>query len=189
MDGGISDNLAMRSMINAMVVLAADGTVLREMNISAVRRILLISADGESSDTGDGAKKAELSRIGQVLNAVTGTQIDRYDFETLILAKSQLQELRKSIRDLRCQSGPVIDGHACDDVEATFIHLSLAEISNATERDHLERIPTRLTLKDEDVDQLIEAGASVVRESLPLQQFRASMNVSNAFESAEHAGS
>ena len=56
MDGGISDNLAMRSMINAIVILTADDAVLREVNFTAVRRILLISADGQVHMTAEQSK-------------------------------------------------------------------------------------------------------------------------------------
>src|SRR5215510_14494881 len=57
MDGGISDNLAMRSMINAMLILTDDETTLRAMNISAARRIILISVDGQSQKTGERARQ------------------------------------------------------------------------------------------------------------------------------------
>src|SRR5262249_18816260 len=148
MDGGISDNLAMRSMINAILVLTADDTVLREVNFTAVRRILLINADGQVHSTADDAKRPQLSRIDQVFDAVTGTQIDRYNFETLILAKEQIQDLEDSIKRVRCQSGPVIDGHACNDVQSTFAHLSLDDVQDPAEREYLEQVPVRLTLKD-----------------------------------------
>jgi NTE family protein len=175
MDGGISDNLAMRSMINAILILTSDDTVLHEANFTPVRRILLINADGQAHSTADDAKRAELSRIDQVFDAVTGTQIDRYDFETLLLAKEQIEELQESIKRVRCQFGPTIDGHACNDVQSTFIHLSLADVSDAAERDYLERIPVRLTLKDTDIDRLVAAGETLVALSPELKNFRTSL--------------
>jgi NTE family protein len=175
MDGGIADNLAMRSMINAILILTADGTVLKQANFGSIRRILLINADGQVGDIADGSKQPRLSRIGQVFDAVTGTQIDRYNFETLVLAQSQIEELRDSIRNMRCQAGSAVDGHACYDVQSTFVHLSLADVSDAAEREHLERVPMRLTLDDKDVDGLIKAGETLVRGSPDLRDFRASL--------------
>ena len=175
MDGGIADNLAMRSMINAILILTADETVLKQANFGSIRRILLINADGQASNFGDGSKEPRLSRIGQVFDAVTGTQIDRYNFETLLLAQSQLEELRDTIINSRCRVGPVVDGHPCYDVQSTFVHLSLADVSDAAEREHLEHVPTQLTLEDNDVDRLIAAGQALVRESPDLRNFRASL--------------
>jgi NTE family protein len=175
MDGGIADNLAMRGMINAILVLTADETVLRQLNVSAIRRILLISADGQAVNTAQGSTEPTLSSISKVFAAVSGTQIDSYNFETMILAREQLGVLRDALKKLRCETGPMVNGYACDDVEASLVHLSLDDVTDSGERQHLQQIPTGLTLEDKDIDELVAAGEADVRNSPDLQAFRASL--------------
>ena len=53
---------------------------------------------------------------------------------------------------------PVVDGTRCDDVDSKLIHISLAGLPDTPEKERLLAIPTGLTLKREDVDQLVHAG-------------------------------
>src|SRR5262249_55650196 len=66
MDGGISDNLAMREMLNIVMVITGEETTERRFDLSHLRRIILISADGQAANTGDTAKERDLSSLGQI---------------------------------------------------------------------------------------------------------------------------
>ena len=176
MDGGISDNLAMRSMISAMLVFTSEAAVDERYDLTRIRRILLISADGQAANNGETAKSQHLSGLGQIFNAVSGTQIDSYNFETMVLAKEELEDLRNTIRKQRCAKGPVSpDGHPCGDVQSFFAHLSLAGVADAAERERLQKIPTGLSLEPADVTQLVAAGEKQVRNSEDLAAFRDSL--------------
>ena len=174
LDGGISDNLAMRGLINIMLVLTADEEKTQLIDLTRIRRILLISADGQAANNAASAKQQTLSGIGQILNAVSGTQIDSYNFETMILASRQLEVLRDAIKKQRCSRG-VKDNHPCDDVQSYLVHLSLAGISDAATRQQLQAIPTGLDLSQEDVRLLVDAGQGQVRDSPELAKFRAGL--------------
>lgn len=77
-----------------------------------------------------------------------------------------LDELRDTIRRRRCAAAPVSpDGHACDDVQTFFVHLSLEEVADPAERDRLQSIPTGLTIPHDDVERLEVAGETVVMNS------------------------
>jgi NTE family protein len=174
MDGGIADNLAMRGLINIMLVLTNGEEMNERIDLTRVRRILLISADGQAANDAASARSPKLSSFGQVISAVSGTQIDSYNFETLILANRQVEILRDAIRKQRCSRG-VADGQPCDDVESYVVHLSLAGITDAESRKRLQAIPTGLDLEPEDVRRLVQAGVDQVRESTGLAEFRASL--------------
>jgi NTE family protein len=174
MDGGIADNLAMRGLINIMLVLTNGEEMNERIDLTRVRRILLISADGQAANDAATARSAKLSSVGQILNAVSGTQIDSYNFETLILANRQVEVLRDAIRKQRCSRG-VTDNHPCDDVQGFVVHLSLAGVTDPESRKRLQAIPTGLDLEPDDVTRLVQAGESQVRESPGLAQFRASI--------------
>jgi NTE family protein len=172
MDGGISDNLAMRSMINNILVLTGETKDPRWERAKRGRRLLMISADGQSTRDTSSAKSSTMTGIGQIFGAVSGTQIDSYNFETLILAKSELERARDAIVKRSCADRAPTGDERCDDVKTYFEHLSLAEITDADLRSKLEHIPTGLTLEEEQVDQLAAAGEQLVKESVILEAFR-----------------
>ncbi len=174
MDGGIADNLAMRSLINIMMVVTSDEETGNRIDLSRIRRILLISADGQSVNSAATARSQNLSSLGQIFNAVSGTQIDSYNFETMSLAHHQLEVLRDAIRKQRCSRG-VTDNQPCDDVQSTLVHLSLADVADAQTRARLQAIPTGLDVDSEDVKLLAETGRRQVLDSPELAQFRASL--------------
>ena len=177
LDGGISDNLALRGVIDAALLVTGDRGALARTNLSQVRRILLISVDGEAAADTAGARSSSLSSIAQIFGAVSGTEIDAYNFETLILARKEIADLAVTIGKQRCGKAATINGYACGDVEGYFMHLSLADISDPAIRNRLQQIPTGLTLSDSDVDRLIAAGESAIGEAPELRAFRASLSV------------
>jgi NTE family protein len=172
MDGGISDNLALRHMINNVLIYADDDDFVRQVGFDKVRRVVLISADGQAASDSSWPQQRTVSSLGQIFAAVSGSQIDRYNFETMLLAQEQLERVAEALKRIRCEEGPVVAGHACDDVASYFVRLSLREIADEKVRTELQQIPTGLTIPDEAVDKLVESGSTLVRESSVLQQFR-----------------
>jgi NTE family protein len=178
MDGGISDNLAMRQMVNNVLIYADDAELIRRLGFDRVRRIVLISADGQASRDSTWPQQRTVTSLGQIFSAVSGTQIDSYNFETLLLVKEQLERLVESLRRVRCEEGPIVDGYPCDDVQGYFAHLSLTDIPDPKVRTELQQIPTGLTIPDDAVDKLVEMGEAVVRDSEALAEFRRSLQPS-----------
>ncbi len=163
MDGGIADNLALRGLLNVFIALTPGDPFYRAAALRT-RRILVLSVDGEAApDRGLGRQRV-VSGIGQIFSAVSGTQIDAYNFETLAVATDQVAHLVEAFRRIRCEAGRSVAGHPCGDVQGQLIHVSLAGIDDPAWRQRLERIPTGLTIPDADVDALVEYGEQLVRD-------------------------
>ena len=163
MDGGIADNLALRGLLDSITVTTQNSPVFREIALRT-RRILILSVDGEAAPDRSLGRQRVVSGIGQVLNAVSGTEIDAYNFETLGLAAEMSQHLATAFREVRCQTAPVIAGRACGDVQGQFVHVALSGIDDPVWRARLEAIPTGLTIPDADVDALVQYGEQLVRQ-------------------------
>jgi NTE family protein len=103
--------------------------------------------------------------LSRVFGAVSGTQIDAYNFETLILTASEVRQLIDSLRTVRCAQARVIERHDCADVRGALVHISLASIPDPEERRRLQAIPTGLTIPAEDVDRLVSSGEHLVRQN------------------------
>ncbi len=163
-DGGIADNLAMRGLLNFFIALQAEKDLFHKVSLNT-RRILVISVDGEAAPPSSLGQKRFVGGLLEVLSAASGTQIDAYNFETLALAREQVQHLTDRVRAERCAAGPIISGHPCEDVRGTLVHLALSDIRDPEWRDRLSAIPTGLTIPDNDVDALLRYGEELVRNN------------------------
>ena len=153
--------------------LAESPRAISALGYARLRRVLVLSIDGEGSQDPKLAQTKEAGGLLSSLLRASGGQIDRYNFDTLRAMHEQLQDVARAIRTARCQSGPMIEGVPCGDVKAELIHISLAEMPAGPDKDKLLAIPTGLTIDRPDVDRLIDAGRSAVVTSEPLRRFLA----------------
>jgi len=170
-DGGVSDNLAMRVTGGMMQNLAQSPKALTARGADRIRRVLVLSIDGEGAQDTSVAKRKSVGGLFSLLGLVSGGQIDHYNFETLNAVTGQLRDAVQALRTARCARGPMIDGTPCGDVQAELIHISLAGMPNSPEKAALLAIPTGLTLQPHDVDLLVAAGETAITTSGPLRRF------------------
>lgn len=169
-DGGIADNLAMRAAGAEMQSLSSSNVVTRS-RVQNVRRVLLLSIDGQGAQDSSVAQRRAVGGIFSVFGLVSGAAIDRFNFETLLTVDQQLQAFVATLKDARCGVARTIDGQPCDDVQGNLIQVSLADLPPSPARDRLLSIRTGLTIPRSDVDLLIEAGRNAVTSSVPLRSF------------------
>jgi NTE family protein len=153
-DGGVADNLALRAGGSVMQSLALSPEDMCSRGIDRVRRLLVLSIDGQGAQDSSVAQRRAVGGIFSLFGLVSGAQIDRYNFETLTAVTAQVHGLANAIAQVRCTEARVIDGARCDDVDAELIHISLAEMPEGPEKATLLAIPTGLTVKREDVGRL-----------------------------------
>jgi NTE family protein len=168
-DGGVSDNLAMRSAGSMMQALSTAD--LRERGYLQVRRLLVISIDGQGTQDSSVARRRDVGGLFAMLGLVSGGQIDSYNFETLTVVNQQVQIVTRRLRDARCAQGRIVNGTRCDDVDSELLHISLAGLPETPQKERLLAIPTGLTLKREDVDALMQAGYDGITKSPELRAF------------------
>jgi hypothetical protein len=145
----------------------------RERGFDRVRRVLVISVDGEGAQDTSLARQKYLGGLLSLILQASGAQIDRYNLETLIAVSDQVQRFTKTVATERCAEAPVIDGTHCDDVKGELAHVSLAEIPAGPVKTKLLAIPTGLSIKREDVDLLIDAGHEAITRSTAVREFLA----------------
>jgi NTE family protein len=161
MDGGISDNLALRVLLNDMLLL--DTRMDRvAAGLLPVRRILVISVDGQSAPNPGWPRQRIVSGLGQIISAVTSTQVGAYNVETLIAVEAAVDDLVAHLRALRCRQGPVIGDYACGDVAGKVLRVSLSDYPDSETRARLVATRTGLTLPREQVDELVAAGQTMI---------------------------
>jgi NTE family protein len=161
MDGGIADNLALRVLLNDLLLLD-----IRSDRVAAalipVRRILVISVDGQSAPNPDWPRQRRIGSLGQIISAVTSAQIGAYNIETLIAVESSIDGLVEQVKALRCRRATTIEGYPCGDVAGKVLRVSLSDYPDQETRARLVSIRTGLTLPHEDIDALVAAGRTMI---------------------------
>jgi NTE family protein len=161
MDGGISDNLALRVLLNDTLLL--DLRMDRfATGLLPVRRILIISVDGQSAPNPDWPQQRVVRGLRQTISAVARAQVSAYNIETLMALKGAVDGLVDKLRALRCRQGPTIRGYACGDVAAKIMRVSLSDYPDPDLRAQLTAIRTGLTLPREQIDTLVAAGRQMI---------------------------
>jgi NTE family protein len=170
MDGGIADNLAMRTLLNGLILAGLQRDFgLFGADYRTTTRVLVISVDGQAAADPGWAQSRTLSGLSQIFSAVSGTQIDRLNFETLLLADSATRDIETKARRERCALGPVLNGRRCDDFQARVVQLSLSDIADPVKRARLQAIRTGLTIPREDADALVRYGEELVRDNAEIR--------------------
>src|SRR5271165_3169951 len=172
-DGGISDNLGLRVAGSMMQNMAQSSAAVAAGGYDRVRRILIISVDGQGAQDASAARQRSVGGLVSLFGLVSGNQIDRFNFETLTTVDQQLQQFAQTVRVARCAQGKMVEGVPCDDVKAALVHVSLLEMPEGAVKNELLAIPTGLTIPKENVDLLVEAGKTAISDSAPLKEFLA----------------
>ena len=188
MDGGISDNLGLRTALNFVELGLTQDPRYVERSLP-VRRVLLISVDGQAQTDPALSRQRMVNGLVQIFDAVSGSQIDNYNLETQARAYAEGQRLTRRQREARCARGRTLEGFPCDDVQALFVRIALSDLTDPDLRARLRAIPTGLTIPREDVDALIAAGEAAVRGHGELRDFLSgAVNTAGATPPARQPG-
>ena len=170
LDGGVSDNLALRGLIQLMAP-AAESAPSEVERLKRVQHVLIVSVDGQAEPDKQLSEVPYLDNIFRILGAVTSTVIDRYGFETLIHAREMTDRLAGGLARRDCPLGSDQKPLPCRNITPHFARVSLADLADGETRTKLAAIPTGLTIADEDVDALVAAGHDAVLCDRDMRKF------------------
>lgn len=181
-DGGVTDNLGLVSILQSRVLLDTPYGPITEHDAVSLRRLLFIVVDAGQGPSADwGRELAGPSGLdiatGAVDTAIESTMRMSYAYfvpmmraweRDLVTWRCSLPEARKA--ELR-QKNP---DWRCEDLRFSVTQISFADLAEADEA-ALNAIPTRLKLPPEQIDRLISAGRDAVARDTGVQRFSAAM--------------
>jgi NTE family protein len=152
-DGGISDNLGVRLPLDRI---AAIGDIERARQMAGLDLpdhlvMIIVNAETEADPLID--LEAAAPSLAASLNLVSGAQIRRYNFESLLLVRSSVHDFEKTLS----RPGHPVRGH--------LVEVSFDTLEDEEERRYFKRLPTSFSLSDEEVDRLREVGRRLLAES------------------------
>ena len=170
-DGGLSDNLGMRSVLETLEQIELARSFGRSSRIDRLSRIVVFVVNSLSVPKTDWDRSERPPNDALLLLKATGVPIDRYSYESVELLKDLVARW-KTLRALRdaATGGPGMQtalARATDvpDIELYVIDVSFEANPSPAERVYLNALPTSFALADEQVDRLRAAAAAAIRES------------------------
>jgi NTE family protein len=175
-DGGVADNIGMRSVLETFEALGASTAFREEIGFGVIRRIVVVVVNARSGINTDWDREESPPGTVAQLMAAAGVPIDRYSFETVEMIKDR-QEIYGWRREIlisraRLAGATEADAEASVPLPKLTLHVidvNFDEIRQPDERAYFLNLPTTFVLPAEAVDKLREIAGRLLRESQEYQ--------------------
>jgi NTE family protein len=127
-------------------------------HVSLPKHLVVISVNAETEPPHNLDLSAAAPGVTALLNAVSGAQIRRYNFETLLFARDAVQNWVSEVNA------------AGADVTGYVVEVSFDNIEDPERRHMLKALPTNFSLSDEQVDDLRSAARELLEQSPDFQR-------------------
>jgi NTE family protein len=175
-DGGVSDNLGMRSVLDTLEIMEALHLVGQPTPLDHVRRIIVFVVNSISSPKTQWDKSESPPGTLEILLKAAGVPIDRYSYETTELLRDKqarwhaMKLLRESPAFAANKDPAVAAALRTPDATIYAIDVSFAALNDKAELDYLNELPTSFTLPAEAVDRLRAAAGKAIMASPDFQR-------------------
>lgn len=179
-DGGVTDNLGLVSILQSRVLLNTPYGPISERDAVTMRRTLFIVVDAGQGPSGDWGREVAGPSGLDIATAAVDTAIESTMRMSYAYFVPMVRNWERDIVTYRCSlpddrkaalvaSNP--DWH-CEDVHFDVTQISFADLPEADEA-ALNAIPTRLKLPAEQIDQLVAAARRAVAADAVVRRFAA----------------
>lgn len=165
LDGGLADNLGLRSALDQVLLAGSAWNVLRTVGLERTRKIVFVVVNAESEAPTQWSQRKRAPKMGGILDAATTVTVSRYNFETLELLRQSSAKWAQDIRTNRCLQASGTAASACGDIKFYLVEINFDALQDKEERSFLKRTPTSFSLPADVVDRLRDAGAQLLTES------------------------
>ena len=175
-DGGVSDNVGMRGVLDALELLEALHDAGVPTPLDRVRRVVIFVVNSLSSPPTTWDESESPPGTVDILLKATGVPIDHYSYEAVELLKdiSARWDTMRRIRNLAgCSTNkesPICVATRVPQAEIYAIDVSFAALPDKAERDYLNQQPTSFVLPAEAVDRLRAAAGTIIQASPEFQR-------------------
>jgi len=170
-DGGISDNLGVRGVLDALEFLEALHDAGRPTPLNNVRRVVIFVVNSLSTPPTTWDRSESPPGTLDILLQATGVPIDHYSYEAVELLKDiaarwqNEQRLRQLAECDRHKDSPVCAAIRVPNADIYAIDVSFAGLKDKKEFDYLNQQPTSFVLPAEAVDRLRAAAGAIILDS------------------------
>ena len=170
-DGGVSDNVGMRAVLDALEVLEALNEAGVPTPLNSVKRIIIFVVNSLSSPPTKWDKSEDPPGTVDILLKSAGTPIDAFSFEAVELLRDTAAQwqnarlIRNSAAMATNKDPAVAAALRIPNAEIYAIDVSFPALKDKAELDYLNQQPTSFVLPAEAVDRLRAAAATIIMDS------------------------
>jgi NTE family protein len=170
-DGGVSDNVGMRGVLDALEVLEALHEAGLPTPLDSAKRIIVFVVNSLSSPPTNWDESYTPPGTVDTLLKSAGTPIDAFSYETIELLRDTaarwktMRMLRNSAALAGNKDPAVAKALRVPDAEIYAIDVSFSALKDKKEFDYLNLQPTTFVLPPEAVDRLRAAGGTIIMDS------------------------
>jgi NTE family protein len=175
-DGGVSDNVGMRAVLDALEILESLHDAGVPTPIDSARRIIVFIVNSLSSPPTNWDESESPPGAVDILLKAAGTPIDQYSYEAVELLKDtaarweNLRLIRDSAAMAANKNPAVAKALRVPKAEIYAIDVSFPALKDKAELDYLNRQPTSFVLPAEAVDRLRAAAGNIILASPEFQR-------------------
>jgi NTE family protein len=175
-DGGVSDNLGMRSVLDSLEVMETLHLIGQPSPLDHVRRIVVFVVNSLSIPRTAWDKSESPPGTLEILMKATGVPIDHYSYEATELLKDtqsrwqSMRRVRQSSAFAANKDAMVASALRTPDATIYAIDVSFAQLADKAEQDYLNELPTSFSLPAEAVDRLRAAAGKIIMASPDFQR-------------------
>ncbi|MGI9302987.1 MAG: patatin-like phospholipase family protein [Gammaproteobacteria bacterium] len=164
-DGGVADNLGVRSAMHAINLTGTSLGPSPRIDSNEVQRIVFVVVNAETTPDAIVDTNGREPPLAQTVKSATDIQVNRYNFETLLLLRQYLTAWRERARLRLC------GGIDCEQVDYYVIEVTFEALATPQRR-FFRTLPTSLKLPAATVDELTRAADGILRGSPEFQRLR-----------------
>jgi NTE family protein len=170
-DGGVADNVGMRSVLDVLELMEALQSVGYTTPLDHIRNIIVFVVNSLSIPKVSWDKSESAPGTLQIMVKAAGVPIDHYSYESTELLRD-MQAKWRAMRLVRKSSAFAAEKDktvtaALHTPEATIyaIDVSFSQLKDNDERAYLNELPTSFHLEPEQVDRLRAAAGKIILQS------------------------
>ena len=180
MDGGLTDNLGLTGILLERLSASQPYEPLTEREAVKMKRLLFIVVDAGRPPGGDWAKNVSTGAT-DLIQAVADTAVDANIRNTYEAFSSHMRDWNRELIDWRCRmpqdrvQALIGDGQQwnCRDLSFHVVRVTFDQMPDPVTRAALEKIPTRFTLPEKNIDLLLDSAGQILRRNSAFQRFLA----------------
>jgi NTE family protein len=169
-DGGVSDNIGVRGVLEFLEEQAASAAFRGEVGFGRIRRIILLVVNSQSSPSTDWDRSEDPPGIVAQLLQSTSVPIDHYSFETIETMKDRaaIMGWQRELHVARARLAGATLAEAeggMPKLTLEVIDVSFSAIRDPEEKRYFMNLPTSFVLPPDDIDRLRDVAARLMRQS------------------------
>lgn len=172
MDGGLSDNLGMRSLMDAALLRGGLVELAERIGMPVTNKVALVVVNAAAHRGAEWAQREDVPGVFRAIDQLgdnIGTQVNRH---TLVLFRQILEEWKSEMLHRHAMTGA--PGSQLPDYY--LVDVMFDQLTDPGEKAFFQNLPTRLTLPDDTIDKLTAVGGRLLRESPEFQRLLRDLN-------------